>query len=315
MAATGDGSALDPAGPAAREITTLWWVMFVVAMLVFGAVVVLFLAAFLRRRGESGRRPDGESSRVRWLVLGGGVIAPLALLSVLFVWMLQAIEDTSASAGSASGLTIDVIARQWFWDVSYRAQGIRDANELHIPVGRSVTVHVTSADVIHSLWVPALNRKIDAIPGRMNSIELKADRAGSFIGRCAEFCGLQHAQMRFVVVAQDESDFAAWRSRAAQPAAPPTDAHLREGQQVFLGSSCVYCHTIAGTNASGTIGPDLTHVASRQTIGAGSLPNAPGYLAGWIVDPQHVKPGNYMPGSDLQGDELQALLDYLESLR
>jgi cytochrome c oxidase subunit 2 len=229
--------------------------------------------------------------------------------------MLNVVEDTSASPGAASSLTIDVIARQWFWDVSYSGHAIRDANEIHLPVGRSVTIRLHSADVIHSLWVPALSQKVDAIPGRTNTVELEADRPGRFIGRCAEFCGLQHAQMRFVVVAQSDEDFAAWLARAEQVPPPPTDPHLIEGQQVFLGSSCVYCHTIAGTNASGTIGPDLTHVGSRLTLAAGTLPNAPGNLAGWIVDPQHVKPGNYMPGSDLQGDELQALLDYLETLR
>jgi cytochrome c oxidase subunit II len=192
---------------------------------------------------------------------------------------------------------------------------VRGANEIHIPVGESVLVKVTSTDVIHSLWVPALNRKIDVIPGRTNEVVWHADRPGVFRGQCAEYCGVQHAHMALYVVAEPRSQFDAWVGRESTPPPPPPTPLLERGQQILLGSSCVYCHTIAGTNASGTVGPDLSHVASRLSLGAGTIPNTKGYLAGWILDPQHVKPGNRMPATALDGAQLQPLLAYLESLR
>jgi len=182
-------------------------------------------------------------------------------------------------------------------------------------VGIPVDVRVRSADVIHSLWVPELNRKIDVIPGQVNDVVFDARRAGVFRGQCAEFCGIQHANMALYVVAEPRARFRRWLTREAAPAPPPATADLERGQQVLLGSDCEYCHRIAGTNATGTVGPDLTHIASRLSLAAATIPNSRGYLAGWILDPQHIKPGNKMPATNLTGRELQSLLDYLESLR
>jgi cytochrome c oxidase subunit 2 len=176
-------------------------------------------------------------------------------------------------------------------------------------------VGLRTDDVIHSFWVPQLNRKVDMIPGQTNHVVLEADRAGVFRGQCAEFCGLQHAHMAFYVVAEPPAQFEAWLRRQEQPALQPANARLEQGQQVLLGSACVYCHAIQGTNASGRVGPDLTHLASRRSVAAGTLPLNRGTLAAWILDPQHVKPGNYMPATDLGGRDVQALIAYLMSLR
>jgi cytochrome c oxidase subunit 2 len=308
-----DQSTLAPKSDAAHDIARLWWIMLVASAVVFGVVLVLILVAVLRRRG-----PEAPPTRGRgglWIPTVGGIAVPVVVLVGLFALTLRTLPKTSPVASSRTAFTIDVVGRQWFWDVTYPKSGVRTANELHIPVGMPVNVEVTSGDVVHSFWVPELNRKIDMIPGQTNRVTLEADRAGVFRGQCAEFCGLQHAHMAFFVVAQPKAAFDAWLARESKPAEPPATPELERGQQVLLGSACVYCHTIDGTTASGRIGPDLTHLASRRTIGAGLLPNARGYLAGWILDPQHLKPGNKMPGTDLSGAELQALLDYLESLR
>ena len=197
-----------------------------------------------------------------------------------------------------------------------RNQNFYTANEIHIPAGQTVTLHVTTADVIHSFWVPELHGKIDLIPGQTNTVTIEADKVGTYRGQCAEFCGAQHAHMAFFVIAQSAEDFNAWLKDQSQPSVNPKVGSLeQQGQQAFLGSSCVYCHTIQGTNASGHVGPDLTHLASRKTIGSGILPNNPGNLAGWIINSQTIKPGNHMPPINLNGDQIQALLAYLTTLK
>lgn len=307
-----DQSTLSPKSNASHEIARLWWVMLIASAVIFGVVLVLIVVAVLRRRGPEApvRRGGGL-----WIPAVGGIAAPIVILVALFALTLRTLPKTSPAAADDTGLTIQVTGRQWFWDVTYPASGVRTANELHIPVGVPVNVEVTSGDVVHSFWVPELNRKIDMIPGQTNRVTLEADTPGTFRGQCAEFCGLQHAHMAFYVVAQPRDDFDGWLARESKPAAAPATPELERGQQVLLGSACVYCHTIDGTNASGKIGPDLTHLASRRSLAAGLLPNSKGYLGGWILDPQHLKPGNKMPGTDLSGPELQDLLAYLESLK
>jgi cytochrome c oxidase subunit 2 len=307
-------SALHPESHAAHDISQLWWGMFVGSVVVFAVVITLMLVAVLRRRGQPADAPD-RSPRPVWPVALGGVAVPALVAVVLFTLTLRTLPSTAAPAQGKTRFEIDVTGRQWFWDVTYPSMGIRTANELHLPVGVPVRLRVTSADVIHSFWVPDLNRKIDMIPGRTNAITLEANRAGVYRGRCAEFCGVQHANMGFLVVAQPEAQFQTWARQRRLPAPEPQTDEQARGLQVLLGSACVYCHRIAGTNASGEIGPDLTHLASRQSIGAALLPNSKGYLAGWILDPQHWKPGNRMPATDLSGPNLQALLAYLESLK
>jgi cytochrome c oxidase subunit 2 len=211
---------------------------------------------------------------------------------------------------------IEVIGHQWWWEIHYSNQNFDTANEIHIPVGQPVTVHVTSADVVHSFWVPELHGKIDLIPGQTNTISLEADQAGVYRGQCAEFCGAQHAHMAILVIAEPAGQFSAWLDNQSRAGVEPAVGSLeQEGQQAFLGSACVYCHTIKGTNASGKVGPDLTHLGSRLTLGAGTLPNTPGNLAGWTINSQTIKPGNHMPPMDLSAVQVQALLAYLETLK
>jgi cytochrome c oxidase subunit 2 len=216
-------------------------------------------------------------------------------------------------------VNIELVGHQWWWEARYKdtdpTREFTTANELHIPVGRPVVVTLRSSDVIHSLWVPNLHGKKDLIPGRTAIMRLRADKPGTYRGQCAEFCGLEHALMVLLVSAEPPAQYEAWAAKQRQPAPPPADDQQARGLQVFLGTSCVMCHTISGTTAQGKLGPDLTHLASRQTIAAGTLPNNRGHLAGWIADPQSLKPGVNMPANALAPDDLQALLAYLESLK
>jgi cytochrome c oxidase subunit 2 len=192
---------------------------------------------------------------------------------------------------------------------------VTTANEMHVPVGRTIHFELQAADVIHSFWVPNLHGKTDLIPGHTTHTFIRADAPGEYWGQCAEFCGFQHANMRFVLIAEPEEDFQRWLAAQRQPAAEPATESQKKGQQVFLTRTCVMCHTITGTPAASKVGPDLTHIGSRPRIGAGTLPNTRGNLAGWVSDPHGVKPGVRMPPNPLEPDELRALLDYLESLK
>jgi cytochrome c oxidase subunit 2 len=246
-------------------------------------------------------------------------------LAILFVYHFDTVRtgrmigSLSSVARGQAPLTIEVVGHQWWWEFLYRDtvpdHEVWTANELHIPVGRAVRLRGTARDVIHSFWVPNLHGKRDLIPGHVNTGVLRADSAGRWTGECGEFCGHQHANMRFVVVAEPPAAFNRWYEEQLAAAAQPADSAARRGQDVFLSSGCVLCHQINGTPAGGRVGPNLTHLASRAMIGAGALPNTRGHLAGWVVDPQRIKPGVKMPPQNLSPDDLNALLDYLRSLR
>ena len=216
-------------------------------------------------------------------------------------------------------LRIQVTGNQWWWDVQYEnavpSLRVTTANEIHIPVGRAIRFDLLSTDVIHSLWIPNLQGKIDLVPGRLNELWLRADQAGVYRGQCAEYCGLQHAKMALVVVAEPPATSSAGWPRIAPRRRRRRRAEQQRGREVFERGPCAMCHAIAGTTAGGRSAPDLTHIASRSTIGAGTLPNTRGHLAGWVADPQQIKPGNRMPPPGLTGEELQAVLAYLESLK
>jgi cytochrome c oxidase subunit 2 len=280
----------------------------VIYLLVMG---LMLYSMYRRRRGQGPERDERTSNR--WIVTGG-IVMPAVVLLVVFGYTVRTL-NALASPGLRPTDTIEIVGRQWWWEVRYPGQEIVTANEIHIPVGQPVQLKLTSADVIHSLWVPQLMGKLDLIPGKTNSVWIAADRPGEYLGECAEFCGTQHGKMRFVVIAHEVSEFSAWLENERRPAVAPENALQRAGQQVFLGSACVYCHRIAGTNATGNVGPDLTHLAGRRTLGAGIVPNVRGNLAGWIVNSQTIKPGNRMPPMYLEGEDLNALLAYLESLR
>lgn len=295
-----------PGGPAAAEIGSLTWVLVALG----GAIFVVFLALFLRaliRDGESGE--DHESRLILW----GGMIVPAVVVSVVLGVTLFTMRDLPAEAGEHA-LVIEVVGHQWWWEVYYPQYDIRSANEIRIPVDREVKLRLTSADVVHSFWVPALGGKLDLLPERVNEMILEASVPDVYRGVCAEFCGLQHAKMAFHVVATSEVTHQEWVDAAqAEPGEPPNGIDAR-GLEVFLDRGCQDCHTIAGTEASGTKGPDLTHVASRQSIAAGSLDNTTENLTEWITNPQMLKPGVEMPETRLTDEEVRALVAYLETL-
>jgi cytochrome c oxidase subunit 2 len=247
------------------------------------------------------------------VTLGGAVFPAIVLVAVFGVTL--ATMSAVARPPASDELVVEVIGRQFWWEVHYPNQQVTTANEIHIPVGQPVEIRLEAIDVIHSFWVPQLHGKLDMIPGRTNRYWLQADRPGEYRGLCAEFCGIQHANMQFIVVAEAPQAFDAWLARQTEPAAEPADPEARQGRDIFLGSTCAQCHAVRGTSATADLGPDLTHLADRRTLGAGTLANDRDNLAKWLVDSQSVKPGNLMPNSSLSDADLQALVAYLESLK
>jgi cytochrome c oxidase subunit 2 len=309
-------SVLDPAGPQARTIAEVTWWFFGLLTVVYVLVIGALLWAVLRRRRDSDDAP--ETSRRLTTVVASAVGVTIATLVVLSVVSVVAGRGLTSPSGPGA-ITIDVIGHQWWWEFQYHDvsanERVNSPNELHIPVGVPVALKAMSRDVIHSFWVPNLHGKKDMIPGHPTGTFLRADRAGTFWGQCAEFCGHQHAKMAFLVVAEPSRQFTAWLETQRDTAHTPAGSLARRGQEVFLASSCVLCHAVGGTPAGSRAGPDLTHLASRRTIAAGTLPNTRGHLAGWVVDPQQIKPGVRMPPNAIEPHDLQALLAYLESLR
>lgn len=320
----GPPSTLDPQGPRAAEIAWLWWVMLAIATAVYLAVTALLLHGLLRSRPD---RPDGDGSpgrfgrlRERSSRLGGtlylvisGIVVPAVIVVVLMALTARSMTAIAAPATPAA-FTVDVRGFQYWWEVRYPDRGVTTANEIHVPVGEPVQVNLTSVDVIHSFWVPQLMGKTDLIPGRTNTTWIQADRPGMYRGECAEYCGAQHARMAFLVIAVPREEFLAWLDHQRRPAADPTDAVALAGQRAFMRPSCIGCHTIQGTPARGEVGPDLTHYASRRYLAAGSLPNNRGTTAGWIADPQGLKPGNLMPDLAIDLETANAIAAYLETL-
>jgi cytochrome c oxidase subunit 2 len=312
----GEQSPLDPKSPQSRDIATLWWWMFAVAAIVFLGAVAMLIYGWIRR-GRRGLPVFGESERaeIALVIVFGIAIPAVVLISLFFASNVYVLGKTDAPSPSSSAMTIRVTGHQWWWEVHYPGTTAVTANEIHIPARTQINVVTDSADVIHSFWVPQLNRKIDVIPGRQNRVGLYADHPGIYRGQCAEFCGLQHAHMAFYVVADTPARFRTWLSNMAANAVPPAGPAQLAGQQAFLSSQCASCHTIRGTSARGRIGPDLTHLQSRTTIAALTLPNTTSFLAQWIRDPQHFKPGNKMPGLNLTDQQVNSIVAYLRSLR
>jgi cytochrome c oxidase subunit 2 len=326
---------LNPAGTQARHISGVWWLYFAVSVAVYLIVVALATAVVLRNRRRRPRTarpdvpddpptlsPEPQGERRAGLAVAVGIGITTVILFVLMLSDFFSGRAIHLMSNSPDPVTIRIVAHQWWWEAQYGQDNqsrphdnFTTSNEIHIPVGRPVQVLLSSSDVIHSFWVPNLSGKKDMIPGHQASLWLNADREGTYFGQCAEFCGFQHAQMRLVVVAESPEKFEAWQNSQRQTAAEPQTDRQRRGQQVFLGGTCAFCHTIEGTMARSRVGPDLTHVASRAKLAAGSLPNTTGHLAGWILDPQQIKPGVRMPPNPLKPDDLHALLDYLSILK
>lgn len=304
-------SVFAPAGEAAARISSLSWVLIIGAALIFIAVMALL--------GWAIRAQGGRPLRARLWIVGGGVVFPLVVLAALLAWSMARTPGWMERPPPGA-LIVGITARMWWWEIRYRdpASG-RDvilANELHLPAGRPVWLGLSSPDVIHSFWVPALSGKMDMVPGRVEHLMVQVDQPGSWRGQCAEYCGEQHARMALHVVAHTPAGFDAWLAAQARPAAAPDGALLERGRDAFLAQRCNACHTVRGVAEEGHLGPDLTHVGSRLYLGAGTLANRPGALAQWVAHTQEIKPGARMPSSaDMDADTLQALGAWLEHLK
>lgn len=313
-------SPLDPAGDQAQSLSTLFTLMMWVGGIMY-LLVMGFLGASLwrtrHRLAEGGPVVDPANPGLHRTLIGWGAIILVGLTLLIVASFLA--DRSIAKAREREALVVRVTGHQWWWRLQYRnpATGgwIESANELHLPVGRTTRVELGSADVIHSFWVPNVAGKMDVIPGRINVIDLSPRRTGWFRGQCAEFCGLQHAHMAFDVKVESEADFDAWLAGQARSAAAPADAVLARGMQVVTGGQCAECHVVRGTAARGRAGPDLTHIGSRRSIAAGTLPFSRGALQGWIAQPQALKPGTMMPPVALEPADADAAARYLESLK
>ena len=306
-----------------RELAVLFGILL---STIFVIVVGLALLSIGRRhRGiqqeplEGSHLPSARTETRLRTVVGVATGLTVLILFGLTVVSVSVGRIVSASIAPTGSLMIEVTGTQWWWKVRYASDDpsrtLQTANEIHIPVGQPVAIRGNSDDVIHSFWVPSLQGKRDLIPGRPTLEWLQADRPGEYRGQCAEFCGLQHAHMAFWVIAEPPDQFSAWMDHQLRPAVEPSNDENKRGQEIFLKSACVLCHTIRGTDAGAQAGPDLTHFGSRKTIAAGTLSNTKGNLAGWIADPQNIKPGTHMATVPIQPAEMQPLIDYLESLK
>ncbi|MCK1623058.1 cytochrome c oxidase subunit II [Bradyrhizobium sp. 147] len=318
-ACAGRQSVLDPQGLQSSQILHTIFIFLTVAAAVWIAVVVVLGVSMLRRK-----RPADQPLALHqgFERTSGRVVFVLGLATLVIVLGLSIVSyagQRTIFAKDENALTLKIIGHQWWWEVRYEAdsphRSFVTANEIRIPTGQPVKVELESADVIHSFWVPSLTGKMDLITGQKNELQFTAKNAGVYRGQCAEFCGLQHAHMAFAVLALPPDEFGRWRDHENQSANSPTDQLGKQGEALFRARGCALCHNISGTLAGGQLGPDLTHIGSRTTIAAGTLPNTPATLAAWIADPQHIKPGTLMPKMPLQSGELIAILHYLEQLK
>jgi cytochrome c oxidase subunit II len=305
-------SIVDWRGQEARHVASLWWVMFALAAGVYIIVAAFILVALVRGR----RTETGKSSRIGddTFIWFGGIGVPVVILGVLAgltVTTTKAVRNPDSGA-----LRVEVVGKRWWWAVDYPDQRVSSANEIHVPVGQQVDITLKTDNVAHSFWVPQLAGKLDLLPGVTNLLPIKATKPGVYEGVCAEYCGIQHAHMSFRVIAESPGDFERWMTRRAANAGTTGQSELAaKGQLVFTREACAGCHTVNGTQATGTLGPDLSDFGGRQTIGAGTVPNTPGYLAAWITNSQTIKSGNLMPPISLSSADLNALVAYLEGLK
>lgn len=306
-----------------RQFLTLFWIFIAVCAVMY-ALVMIFLVVGIARRGradeanvvETGRHhrshPLMRSTLIGWAALIGAGLFALAIASFVT-------DRSMAQAADNEKLSVTVTGNQWWWDIVYNSadasKTLRTANELHLPLGVPTRILLDSSDVIHSFWVPSLGGKQDLIPGRENDITIVPTKAGIFRGQCAEFCGVQHAHMALVVVVQPYGDFVKWWDHQLQPAPQPTTPLAMAGYKYVTTGPCSSCHNIGGTTANGQVAPDLTHLASRKSLAAGTMPMSEGNLYGWVEDPQSLKPGVRMPTIGLEPDQLHAVVAYLETLK
>jgi cytochrome c oxidase subunit 2 len=318
----GDHRILHAAGPQSAHIEWLYWFIFWLTFAVFVIVVIGFSRAGARSYSPARQMLPiitdlSGDRRAAWVVGAAVGVTVTALFVVLFLSVITGKKVEGLT--SKNPVTVQVIDHQWWWEVIYpnsqADQTVMTANEIHVPVGKPIVILTNSADVIHSFWAPNVNGKRDLLPGYSSAFWMQIDQPGTYHGQCAEFCGLQHAHMGFSIVAESDEEFQAWKAQQLKPASEPSASDTIHGREVFLTHACVMCHTIRGTDAGSRMGPDLTHLASRNMIAAETLPNTQGALAGWIVDPQRIKPGNHMAPNPLDPRDLQDLVTYLGTLK
>lgn len=318
-ACAGPQSALQPEGSDAHGLYGLFRIFLVICAAVWVLVMLVLALALLRRRHPTADPLAQEPRRERRFALFVGAAVAATVLTIAGLTLLSYAATPDSSAHADAPLVIEIRGYQWWWQVTYDdpepARSFITANEIHVPVGRPVAIALSAADVIHSFWVPNLSGKQDLIPGRDNRISFIADKPGVYRGQCSQFCGLQHAHMAIVVIAEPSADFEAWRNAQIAAAASPASAQQRQGHDFFMSHPCAACHTIRGTPAAGTLGPDLTHVASRLYIAAGLMPTTRGALAAWVADPQTAKPGNNMPAVPMSAADLVDVSAYLAALK
>jgi cytochrome c oxidase subunit II len=310
-------SAMRPAGVHAGQLLSLWNVLLWTCVVMYVLVLAFLFLSVLRARRSGERDTVGQRRGLSITLTGWTVLITLGLLGLT---LASYVTDRSlVHASSLPQVTIAITAHQWWWEIEYTdpdpSRRVRTANELHLPVNALAQITLSSGDVIHSFWVPTLHGKQDMIPGRTNYIELQPQQTGWHRGICAEFCGFQHAKMHLDVIVESPSDYQAWYERQLQSPPPPTDPLEQRGQAAFMAGPCSLCHAISGTDASATLGPDLSHVASRRSLAAGALRNDASSMSAWLANPQAIKPGNHMPAMNLQGEQIEALTAYLESLQ
>ncbi|MGY3035398.1 cytochrome c oxidase subunit 2 [Bradyrhizobium sp. USDA 4354] len=310
-------SALDVYGTSAISLKHLIILIVAVCSVVWMLVMVALIAALWRSRDARPAAPEPGRERRMTIAVTGAVVATVLIIGTFTI--MSFVATRALTVAGQDDLTIRVRGLQWWWGLEYvgpdPASRFETANEIHIPVGRKVRLKLEGLDVIHSFWVPSLAGKQDLVPGRPNELTIRAEHAGIYRGQCAEFCGMQHAHMALLVIAEPQDAFDKWATAQRQAAAQPADEETATGLQTFLAKPCAACHTIRGTAAVGTTGPELTHVGSRRTIAAGVFETTRGSLAAWIADPQTIKPGNNMPMVPLTPDELRAVSAYLASLK
>lgn len=320
----GSQSALDSAGVQSGQLENLWWLFFGVTAAVYVIVMAVLLAAlFRRKKGDAETAPEISPDAAREKRISNTIKGAVALTTIiLFVLMIVSFRTGRAIqtlANAPQPLQIKVIGHQWWWEIEYQdtipSNNVTTANELHLPAGRPIKLQLQSNDVIHSFWIPNLHGKKDLIPNYPTVFFFQADKTGTFWGQCAEYCGYQHAKMRFMVTVELPEDFAKWLNAQRQSSAQPATERQKRGQEIFLTTTCAQCHTVQGTVAAGRVGPNLTHIGSRTYIAAGSLPKTREHLQNWISDPQTIKPGIRMPMHNFAPEDLEALVDYLESLK
>jgi len=310
---------LDPKGPEAGAVAWLIWSFTGLCAVIFILVVAALFVALARRHRERPEPAEADAGLERRV---GMIVATLAILTGIIVTGLTVISFAAQQRVFGVGdptVNIEVTGHQWWWEVKYDdpdpSKSFVTANELHVPVGKLVRLKLGSTDVIHSFWVPSLMGKADLVPGRDNSLSFTADKTGVYGGQCAEFCGLQHAHMGIRVFVDSQDDYENWKAQQRTSALQPATTSQSMGELAFMSNPCASCHTIRGTSAGGNVGPDLTHLASRSTIAAGTAQLNRGTLAAWITDPQGMKPGANMPTMKPAPEDLNSLLDYLTGLK